>query len=143
MSTAAYPDVLGSHTRSAIFRQLGYRIHWGLFHRYFSQLITRTSSASRPRPPALNYVEHNSRRLGELRVPALTLSTFRDPVAPDFHRAAYGAAVDAAGNSEWLTNDPVPGTGNGYGHCTFTPLELVTAFSDLVLWAEFGIKPTP
>jgi hypothetical protein len=35
----------------------------------------------------------------------------------------------------------VSGTGNGYGHCTFTPSELATAFLDLVLWAEHGVKP--
>jgi len=30
-----------------------------------------------------------------------------------------------------------------YGHADFTPTELVTAFSDLVLWVRYGIKPTP
>jgi hypothetical protein len=28
-----------------------------------------------------------------------------------------------------------------YGHCTFTPTELVTTFSDLVKWVEGGVKP--
>jgi hypothetical protein len=55
----------------------------------------------------------------------------------------YGAAVAAAGNSEWLVHRSVLGTGNGYGHCTFTPLELATAFFDLTLWVEFGVKPVP
>jgi len=27
------------------------------------------------------------------------------------------------------------------GDCTFTPLELVSAFLDLVLCAEYGVKP--
>jgi len=94
-------------------------------------------------PAGLNYLEHNYTPTGDLHIPTLTLSTPRDPVAPGFHRAAYGAAVAAAGNAEWLVQRSVPGTGNGYGHCTFTALELATAFYDLALWAEYGIKPTP
>jgi pimeloyl-ACP methyl ester carboxylesterase len=94
-------------------------------------------------PAGLEYVSHNYTPTGDLRVPALTLSTFRDPTVPGFQRAAYGAAVAAAGKSDLLVQRSVPGTANGYGHCTFTPLELSKAFSDLVLWAEYGVKPTP
>jgi hypothetical protein len=91
----------------------------------------------------LNFVEHNYTPTGELHVPALTLSTFRDPVAPAFNAIAYGATVAAAGNAYWLVQRSVAGTDGGYGHCTFTPTELVIAFQDLVLWAEYGIKPAP
>lgn len=28
-----------------------------------------------------------------------------------------------------------------YGHCAFTPTELVTTFVDLVKWVEAGVKP--
>ncbi len=94
-------------------------------------------------PSGLNFVRHNYTPTGDLRIPALTLSTFRDPVVPGFHQAAYGAAVAAAGGANWLVQRSVLGTGNGYGHCTFTPQELVTAFTDLVLWAEHGVKPVP
>lgn len=94
-------------------------------------------------PAGLNFVEHNYTPTGELHVPALTLSTYRDPVAPSFNALAYGATVAAAGNDYWLVQRSVAGTGGGYGHCTFTPLEQATAFQDLVLWAEYGIKPAP
>jgi pimeloyl-ACP methyl ester carboxylesterase len=94
-------------------------------------------------PAGLNYIEHNYTPTGDLGIPALTLSTLRDPLIPAFNRVAYGATVAAAGNSDWLVQRSVTGTGNGYGHCTFTPQELVTAFFDLVLWAELGVKPTP
>jgi pimeloyl-ACP methyl ester carboxylesterase len=94
-------------------------------------------------PAGLNYIRRYYTPTGDLRIPALTLSTFRDPVAPGFHRDAYGAAVAAAGGANWLVQRSVAGTANGYGHCTFTPQELVTAFQDLVLWAEFGVKPAP
>jgi hypothetical protein len=94
-------------------------------------------------PAGLNYIQHNYTPTGDLRVPTLTLSTFRDPVVPGFHQLVYGVAVAATGNADWLVQRSVPGTAGGYGHCTFTPAELATAFSDLVLWAEFGVKPIP
>lgn len=94
-------------------------------------------------PAGLNYVDQNYTPTGDLEIPALTISTFRDPLAPGFHRDLYGAAVVAAGNSDLLVQHTVPGTANGYGHCTFTSQELVTAFSQLVQWVEFGIKPAP
>jgi hypothetical protein len=76
-------------------------------------------------------------------MPALTLSTFRDPVAPGFHRIVYAQTVAAMGNGDRLVQREVPGTAGGYGHCTFTPDELTKAFLDLVLWGEFGLKPNP
>ena len=92
-------------------------------------------------PAGLSYIERYYTPTGHLPVPAITLSTPRDPVVPGFHQTAYGAAVAATGNADRLVQRSVPGTGSGYGHCTFTPQELAAAFSDLVLWAEYGVKP--
>jgi pimeloyl-ACP methyl ester carboxylesterase len=94
-------------------------------------------------PAGLNLVEHNYTPTGHLTIPALMISTFRDPNAPGFHAVLYRDAVAAAGDSDWLVQRSVPGTAGGYGHCTFTPQELSTAFSDLILWGEYGVKPTP
>jgi pimeloyl-ACP methyl ester carboxylesterase len=95
-------------------------------------------------PAGLNYVEHNYTPSGNLAIPALMLSTNRDAVLPGFHLDAYAAAVAEAGSSDLLVQRRVPGSGGGgYGHCTFTSLELAKAFGDLVLWTEFGVKPTP
>jgi pimeloyl-ACP methyl ester carboxylesterase len=94
-------------------------------------------------PAGLNFVEHNYTPTGQLTIPTLTISTFRDPAVPAFHAALYASAVAAAGDSDWLVQRWVPGAAGGYGHCTFTPQELSTAFADLVLWVEYGIKPTP
>lgn len=94
-------------------------------------------------PAGRNSLEHNYTPTGDLRLPALTLSTFRDPVVPGFHRILYGQAVAAGGNAGWLVQRSVPGSFGGYGHCTFTPQELTQAFFDLVLWGEYGLKPTP
>jgi pimeloyl-ACP methyl ester carboxylesterase len=90
-----------------------------------------------------NSIEHNYTPTGDLRIPALTLSTFRDPVIPGFHRTVYGQKVAAMGDADRLVQRNVLGTANGYGHCTFTPQELTQAFSDLILWGEYGVKPTP
>jgi hypothetical protein len=86
-------------------------------------------------------MEHNYTPTGSLQMPALTLSTFRDPVVPGFHRTIYGQTVAAMGDSDFLVQRQVAGTGNGYGHCTFTPQELTQAFFDLILWGETGVKP--
>lgn len=94
-------------------------------------------------PAGLSDIEHNYTPTGPLTIPALMLSTFRDPVAPGIHAALYASAVAAAGDSNWLVQRRVPGTVSGYGHCTFTPQELPTTFMDLVLWARYGMKPTP
>jgi pimeloyl-ACP methyl ester carboxylesterase len=94
-------------------------------------------------PAGRNALEHNYTPTGDLRLPALTLSTFRDPVVPGFHRAIYGQLVAANGAADLLVQRSVPGLAGGYGHCTFTPQELTQAFLDLVLWGELGIKPTP
>jgi len=107
------------------------------------QLINANVQRFSASPAGLNYVEHNYTPTGDLHIPALTLRTFRDPLVPGLHQAAYGAAVAAAGNSDLLVQRSVAGAANGYGHCTFTPQELATAFAQLVLWAENGIKPVP
>jgi len=94
-------------------------------------------------PAGINMVEHNYTPTGYLSVPTLMISTFRDPNAPAFHADLYAGAVAATGSSDWLVRRSVSGTAGGYGHCTFTPQELLTAFTDLVLWDQYGIKPTP
>jgi hypothetical protein len=94
-------------------------------------------------PAGRNSLEHNYTPTGDLRIPALTLSTFRDPVIPGFHRTIYGQEVAARGDGDRLVQREVPGYAGGYGHCTFTAQELSQAFFDLVVWGEYGVKPTP
>ena len=94
-------------------------------------------------PAGRNSLEQNYTPTGDLRIPALTLSTFRDPVIPGFHRTIYGQEVAANGGADLLVQRSVPGYAGGYGHCTFTPQELTQAFLDLVVWGEYGVKPAP
>lgn len=90
-------------------------------------------------PAALNGLDHNYTPSGDLRMPMVMLSDARDPVVPGFNQASYLAAVTAQGASNLLVQRQVP----VFGHCIFTPTEIGTAFTDLVLWVQFGIKPTP
>jgi hypothetical protein len=69
----------------------------------------------------------------------LMISDVRDPTIPGFNRDAYVAAVAANGASNLLVRRDVP----TFGHCVFTQQEIVTALTDLILWVQFGIKPTP
>ena len=89
-------------------------------------------------PSALRAFDHNYDPSGDLRVPMLMLSNARDPVVPGFNQTSYAAAVDANGAAGLLVQREVP----AFGHCVFTPAELAFAFSDLVLWVQFGIKPS-
>ena len=102
-------------------------------------LINGTVGRFAASPGALNYMEHHYQPSGELPIPMLMLSTSRDPVLPGFHQAAYRSRVAAAGQSDRLVQRTI----TRYGHCSFTPVEIATAFGDLVKWVEFGIKPMP
>ena len=91
-------------------------------------------------PSVQNYQEHYYLPTGSLAIPTMTLSLSRDPVAPGFHRTLYASLVAAAGDSDHLVQRTV----DRYGHCDqLTPVEIATAFKDLVAWVEFGVKPAP
>jgi len=90
-------------------------------------------------PSAVALLDHNYTPSGDLRIPMLMLSNALDPVVPGFNQASYLAAVTANGAANLLVQRQVP----VFGHCVFTPAQLLTAFGDLVLWGELGIKPAP
>jgi pimeloyl-ACP methyl ester carboxylesterase len=142
VGAAGYPSVL-ELTHGQPFFDNTDTVYTGALPPATLQLINANVQRFSASPAGLNYVEQNYTPTGDLHIPALTLRTFRDPLVPGFHQAAYGAAVAAAGNSNWLVQRAVAGAANGYGHCTFTPQELATAFAQLVLWVENGIKPAP
>ena len=67
----------------------------------------------------------------------LTLHTTRDPAIPFSHETVFAATVAGAGRSNLLTQVPI----DRWGHCTFTPAEVQTAFGTFVQWVETGVKP--
>lgn len=90
-------------------------------------------------PSALNYMDNYYKPSGNLEIPMVMLATSRDPAAPGFNQASYTNLVAASGHSSLLFQRTI----NRYGHCVFTPQEIGAAFNDLVIWAEYGVAPTP
>jgi hypothetical protein len=74
---------------------------------------------------------------GDLRVPMLTLHTLGDLYTPFLMEQEYARRVATHGASDLLVQRAT----RDYGHCTFSPSELVTGFGDLVAWVTAGIKP--
>ncbi len=74
---------------------------------------------------------------GDLRIPMLTLHTLGDLFVPFHMEQEYARRAAAKGNAHNLVQRAT----RDYGHCAFTPTELVTTFVDLVKWVEGGIKP--
>lgn len=75
---------------------------------------------------------------GVLRRPVLTLHNALDPNAPWLHEERYAQKAVAAGSSDLLVQRRASAP---YGHCAFTVAEMVEAFTDLVNWAENGVRP--
>ena len=69
---------------------------------------------------------------GKLLRPLVTLHTQLDQQVPFWHEAAYQQKVAAAGTADKLTQIPAP----RYGHCAFSPAEILIAFSTLVQKVE-------
>ena len=138
---AGYPEILGLTHGQPYFDNTATQ-YTGSLPAPTLALINATVQRFSGSPAGRNSIEHNYTPTGDLRIPALTLSTFRDPVIPGFHRTIYGQEVAAMGDAYRLVQRSVQGYAGGYGHCTFTPQELTQAFFDLILWGEYGVKPT-
>jgi pimeloyl-ACP methyl ester carboxylesterase len=74
---------------------------------------------------------------GNLKIPMLTLHTLGDLFVPFHMEQEYARRVAANGASEML----VQRVTRDFGHCSFTPTELVQTFTSLVQWVEGGVKP--
>jgi pimeloyl-ACP methyl ester carboxylesterase len=142
VGAASYPEIVGLTHGQAYFDNTATQ-YTGALSAAALAFINGNVQRFPGSPAGQKSLEHSYTPTGDLQIPALTLSTFRDPVIPGFHRSVYGQAVAATGNADLLVQRSVAGTASGYGHCTFTPQELTQAFLDLVLWGEFGVKPTP
>jgi hypothetical protein len=74
---------------------------------------------------------------GSLKIPMLSLHTLGDLFVPFLMEQVYAERVAAHGASHLLVQRAT----RDFGHCVFTPTELVTTFVDLVTWVEAGVKP--
>jgi len=75
---------------------------------------------------------------GRVRIPTVTLHTTRDPLVPYWHEQIYHALAARRHSDGLLVQQSV----NRFGHCAFQSSEVVHAFSGLVGWVDYGIKPS-
>jgi pimeloyl-ACP methyl ester carboxylesterase len=69
---------------------------------------------------------------GKLQIPLLTVHKEYDRLVPYGHEAGYGAIVADRGRTDLLRQQTVA----DYGHCEFGVAATMTAFGELVRWAE-------
>jgi len=101
----------------------------------FNQTVQRVTAD--PQARRTNGLANVTPTTGDLRIPMLTLHTLGDLFVPFHMEQEYARRVAAAGGS----NNLVQRATRDFGHCAFTPTELVQTFTDLVKWVEGGVKP--
>jgi pimeloyl-ACP methyl ester carboxylesterase len=79
-------------------------------------------------PAALNYIAKYYTPTGALQIPVQTLHTDRDPVVPAWHEELYANSADRQGATALLEQRIV----TAFGHCAFTPGDLLQSFDRLV-----------
>lgn len=88
-------------------------------------------------PEGLEYLLRYYQPTGDVRIPTVTLHTTRDPLVPYWHEAVYQKLATLRHRQGLLVQQSV----NRFGHCEFEASEVVHAFTGLVEWVNFGIKP--
>jgi hypothetical protein len=83
---------------------------------------------------AIASLDETSVPTGELEVPQLTMHTTADPLVPVQHESAYADVVRRSGANGLLRQAYV----DRWGHCSFTPAELVAGLEALRLRVETG-----
>ena len=95
------------------------RLYVGSSNDFRLNLLVQRFTASPVARAALAQYETN----GNLRIPLVTLHTTADEVIPFWHELLYLPKVDLSDRGRFL---PIPAF--RYGHCNFTPTEVLTAF---------------
>jgi hypothetical protein len=85
-------------------------------------------------PAAIESLEQTSVPTGELPVPVLTMHTVADPLVPVQHESVYSDLVRRAGHKGLLRQAYV----DRWGHCAFTPAELIAGLEALRYRVEKG-----
>jgi pimeloyl-ACP methyl ester carboxylesterase len=89
-----------------------------------NRLIQRFPAA----PEAIAEINTYYQTSGRLASPLVNLHTTRDPVVPYWHASLYGIKVLKSGSYRQYIHIPV----FRYGHCSFTPAEVLFAFALMV-----------
>ena len=111
----------------ALYRQAGLDLK--------SDLAALTAGANIPADPgAITSLQQTSVPTGHLDVPELDLHTIHDPLVPVEQENTYGALVRGTGSNSLLRQAYV----DRWGHCAFTPAELVAGVEALLHRVETG-----
>jgi hypothetical protein len=115
------------HVVRALYRQSGLDLE--------ADLDALTTGANIPADPAaIASLQRTSVPTGDLDVPHLTLHTTADPLVPVQHEGVYAETVRKAGDNRLLRQAFV----DRWGHCAFTPAELVASVEALRERVETG-----
>jgi alpha-beta hydrolase superfamily lysophospholipase len=115
------------HVVSTLYKQAGLDLK--------ADLATLTAGANIPADAAaVASLQQTSVPTGRLQVPELTLHTIHDPLVPVEHESYYGDLVRQAGSNSLLRQAYV----DRWGHCAFTPAELVAGVEALRQRVETG-----
>jgi pimeloyl-ACP methyl ester carboxylesterase len=87
-------------------------------------------------PAALSAMAANYETSGALQRPLITMHTSRDQQVPALHQVLYMTKTAASGN---LLSRHLPVLIDRYEHCNFTPDEVISAFTIMILYA--GLFP--
>ena len=74
---------------------------------------------------------------GDLKMPVLTLHNLGDLFVPFHNEVAYAQDAADQGKSDLLVQRAI----RGVSHCGFTSGEMIEGMSDLIAWAETGVRP--
>ena len=86
----------------------------------------------------LDYLLRYYQTTGDVRIPTVSLHTTRDPLVPYWHEAVYLKLATRRHREGLLVQQYV----DRFGHCEFEASEVVGAFTGLVEWVDFGVKPS-
>ncbi len=87
-------------------------------------------------PTALNEVSTHYQTSGNLTAALVILHTTGDPVIPFWQATGYRSKTIAAGKSSLHEHIAI----DRYGHCNFTPIEVLFAFNRLIEMVNFPVR---
>lgn len=93
--------------------------------------------AQQPNGRSLHGLSNPPSVTGDMNMPVLTLHNLGDLFVPFHNEVVYAHEAAAMGKSDMLVQRAI----RGVSHCGFTPDEMIEGMSDLIAWAETGVKP--
>ncbi len=86
-------------------------------------------------PNAKLEIQQHYQASGDLQIPVVTMHNLLDPIVPYWHEPFYRQKVMVSGAAFQHVNIPIA----RYGHCNFTPEEVLAAFGILVFRVEGNV----